>query len=85
MNLPIKAVIEIYNEIDVDILAKTISPENITMPKESGIVTSSTIDNTFISKIEGNMSIGRLINTMDDIIKTAILTKNIIDTSETTT
>ncbi|OLS29164.1 MAG: hypothetical protein HeimC2_01550 [Candidatus Heimdallarchaeota archaeon LC_2] len=85
MNLDIRAVIKIYDEIDVHILNSTISPENATMPKESGFVKSSIIDNVFVSTIEGNMSIGRLINTMDDIIKTAILSKNIVDSSKKVT
>ena len=82
MNLPVKAVIQIYDEVDVQILNTTISPENVTMPKESGTVTSTIIDNVFVTDIVGTMTIGRLINTMDDVIKTAILAKNIVDTSK---
>lgn len=82
MNLDIKAKIIIYDEIDVQILKNAISPENITMPKESGTVISSIVSNSFVTEIEGKMSIGRLINTMDDIVKTAILAKNIVNTSK---
>ncbi len=85
MNLEVLAKINIYDEIDVQILKNAISPENITMPKESGTVISSIIGNSFVTEIKGKMSIGRLINTMDDIIKTAILAKNIVDTSKEVT
>lgn len=77
MKFKIKTEILIYDEVDLTILDKTITPENSTMPKNSGTVTSRIHDNTFQTIIEGEMTIGRLIFTLDDIIKTSILAKNI--------
>ncbi|MCE7736819.1 MAG: hypothetical protein GPJ54_18190 [Candidatus Heimdallarchaeota archaeon] len=79
MKFKIKAEIIIFEEVDLTILDKTISPENSSMPENSGIVTSKIQDNKFKTTIEGEMTIGRLIFTLDDIIKTSILAKNISD------
>lgn len=82
MKFEIKAVISIQNEVDLTILDHTISPENVTMPVESGTVRSRIQDGKFITEINGNMPIGRLINTIDDIVKTAILAKKIVQSSD---
>jgi hypothetical protein len=81
MKYEIYAKITIHGEVDPDILDHTISPENQTMPTESGKVISNIIDEKFITEVKGTMNIGRLIYTLDDIIKTAILAKNVAQNS----
>lgn len=77
MKFKIKTEISISDEVDLIILDNAISPENSSMPDDSGVVSSKIIDNVFQTTIEGEMTIGRLIYTLDDILKTSILAKNV--------
>ncbi|MHA2097266.1 MAG: hypothetical protein ACW99A_01160 [Candidatus Kariarchaeaceae archaeon] len=81
MKYNVNAIISIHEEVDLEILDHSISPENTTMPTESGKVISKIFDGKFVTEINGTMSIGRLIHTLDDIIKTAILAKNVANNS----
>ena len=58
-----------------EILRVAIAPENKTMP--SGTVDTVVEDKKVVTTIEGEMSVGRLMNTIDDVIKTAILADNV--------
>ncbi len=78
--LKFSVIIEMQGEVAPDILKVAISPENITMPE--GVVRTYIENDTVITTIEGEMGIGRLINTMDDIIKTAILSKEVSQSTE---
>ncbi len=75
MKYKIYAKITLRSEVDPKILEFAIAPENKTMPDGNVItvVNKASVD-TIIS---GEMSIGRLMNTVDDILKTAILAKNV--------
>ncbi len=75
MKYKIYAKITLRSEVDPKILELAIAPENKTMPDGNVItvVNKASVD-TIIS---GEMSIGRLMNTVDDILKTAILAKNV--------
>ncbi|MCY3411481.1 MAG: hypothetical protein INQ03_07620 [Candidatus Heimdallarchaeota archaeon] len=79
MKYKIKAEINLEEPDLVEILLQAIEPENSTMPE--GTVSSKIDGDKVVSIIEGTMSIGRLMNTIDDIVNTALLTKNLSDTT----
>lgn len=62
-----------YNNPSV--LYHAINPENSTM--KEGKVVSSMDDNGVTTVISGRLTIGTLMNTIDDILKTAILTQSV--------
>ena len=78
--LSFSVIMEMEGEVATDILEVAISPENITMPE--GVVETFVENDKVITTIKGEMGIGRLINTMDDIIKTAILAKEVSGTTD---
>ncbi len=80
LKFQISATITLSGQIDPKVLNATITPENITMP--TGEIRTEIINNTIKFTIVGNMSIGRLIYTIDDILNTAILTRNVYQTTE---
>ena len=79
MKLKIEATITLNEDIDPNTLLLAISPENATMPE--GLVHTKIVEKEVITTISGHMTIGRLIYTLDDILKTAILAKNVSDTT----
>jgi hypothetical protein len=70
MKFEISATINLEHEHPRELLA-VIEPENKTM-KDGTVV--SRIENRYVSSvIKGQMSIGTLLHTLDDLIKTAII------------
>ena len=73
--------LEVWTEITLagdtckGILVAAISPENNTMPE--GAVTTEEIGNKVVTKIKGKMTLGRLMNTIDDVVNTAILASKV--------
>ena len=53
----------------------SLKPENSTMPE--GSVDSEIIKGKIVTNINGKMSIGRAMNTLDDVLNTAILSQKI--------
>ncbi len=74
---PIEAIVSISGTPKT--LYTTISPENKTMPEGAKIDTSLN-DTGIVLKIQGKMTLGRLKYTIDDILKSAILTHQIEQT-----
>ncbi|MHA2248733.1 MAG: KEOPS complex subunit Pcc1 [Candidatus Kariarchaeaceae archaeon] len=79
MKLNIEATICLSEDIDPNTLLLAISPENETMP--DGLVRTKIVEKKVITTVSGYMTIGRLIYTIDDILKTAILAKNVSETT----
>lgn len=75
MKYSVNVKITLEGEIDPKILLAAISPENATMPE--GKIYSKIVGNGVETVLSGNLTIGRLMNTIDDVIKTAILAKNV--------
>lgn len=65
------------DDIEPKILFASINPENKTMPV--GKVQTEINGNKVITHITGKMGIGRMMNTIDDVIKTAILAKKVAE------
>ena len=63
---------------NMEVLVAAISPENKTMPE--GMITTEGKDNKVITKIHGEMTLGTLINTIDDVINTGILASRVAQT-----
>ncbi|MHA2169779.1 MAG: hypothetical protein ACXAB7_07800 [Candidatus Kariarchaeaceae archaeon] len=72
--------IKLEGDIEPEILHLAISPENVTMP--SGTISSILIENGVSTEIVGVMEIGRLIYTIDDILKAAILANSVSQVSD---
>lgn len=75
MMYKISAIIILAGEIDLKTLYFAISPENDTIT--DGTISTRIDKNTVVTELKGKMSIGRMINTIDDVLKTAILANNI--------
>jgi hypothetical protein len=81
MKYSVNASIKLKSVIEAEVLHLAISPENITMP--SGTISSTLIENGVLTEIVGMMGIGRLIYTIDDILKAAILASSVSQVSDT--
>ena len=75
MKYSVNVSIKLAGDIEPEILLLAISPENISMP--SGDISSTMIENGVSTEIMGMMGIGRLIYTIDDILKAAILANSV--------
>ncbi len=65
---------------DLNMMYLAISPENKTI--STGEIKTYIDNNQVITTIEGDFNIGTVINTIDDILKTAILAENVSKITE---
>ncbi len=68
--------IAMSGEVPSKTLLLAIAPENQTMPSE-GEINTEIVDDEVITTLTGNLSIARFINTVDDVLKAAILSKSV--------
>lgn len=76
MIVKIQAIISMSGEVQAETLLLAIAPENKTMPS-GGIISTEIVDNKVITSLTGELSIARFINTVDDVLKAAILAKSV--------
>lgn len=80
MKFKINATVRLDANMKPDHLKQIIEPENTTVSETT--INTSTRENKVITSINGTMSVGSLLRTIDDILQTASLADNVADTTE---
>ncbi|MDH5402369.1 MAG: KEOPS complex subunit Pcc1 [Candidatus Heimdallarchaeota archaeon] len=75
MKFKVSANIKLHDPDNIKDIEAALLPENKTM--ENGEIKTYCTGEFVVTELEGNMKIGTLINTLDDIIRTSILVQKV--------
>ena len=78
MIFEINTTITMSGEVEPRTLFLAIAPENQTMPS-GGYISTEIVDSRVVTTLTGELSLARFINTVDDVLKAAILAKSVSD------